>query len=148
MTQRVSLYQEKLIVGLNLFGSVLISTNNVPFSETQELAKNLAEVNKELALAHKRRQEERRRAEAAENLLNPEQRRNVKNDKLKKEEQELTNKIRGTIKAYKEFKTFLQHLMPKIAPADNEGTLVIKLPNIFELKQPCFQIRNMYYREL
>lgn len=95
----------------------------ITYSETQELARNLVEVNKELSSAHKRREEEKRKAEAAENLLNPEERKNAKKDKLKKEAQDLTIKIRSTIRAHKEIKTFLQHLLPKIAPAENEGTL-------------------------
>lgn len=93
---------------------------NSDIKETQELAQNLVEVNKELSAAHKRREEERRKAKAAENLLNPEERKNAKNDQLKKEEQDLKIKIRSTIKAYKEFKNFLQQILPKIAPAQDE----------------------------
>ena len=93
---------------------------NSDIKETQQLAQNLVEVNQELSAAHKRREEERKKAEATENLLNPEERKNAKKNQFKKEEQDLTIKIRSTIKAYKEFKTFLQHILPKIAPADDE----------------------------
>ena len=92
------------------------------YSETKELARNLVEVNKELSSAQKRREEERRKTETAENLLNTEERQNAKIDNLKKEEQDIAIKIRSTIMAYKEFKNFLQHILPKIAPAEKEGT--------------------------
>ena len=86
-----------------------------------QLALNMVEVNKELSAAHKKREEERKKEEAAEKSLNPEQRQSAKIEKLKKEEQELSSKIRGSIKAYKEIKAFLQQLLPKISPADDDG---------------------------
>lgn len=93
---------------------------NSDIKETQELAQNLVEVNEELSAANKRREEERKKVKAAENLLNPEERKNAKYNKLKKEEQDLTIKIRSTIESYKEVKNFLQHILPKIAPAEDE----------------------------
>ena len=57
----------------------------------------------------------------ATSSLNPEERKNARKEKLKMEEEELHQKIRGTIKVYRDIKVFFKDLLPKIAPSDNEG---------------------------
>ena len=57
----------------------------------------------------------------ANSSLNPEERKNARKEKLKMEEQELHQKIRGTIKVYRDIKVFFKDLLPKIAPSENEG---------------------------
>lgn len=93
---------------------------NSDIKETQELVQSLVEINKELSGAHKRRDEERKKAKAVNDLLNPDEKRKANKEIIDKEERDVTQKIRATIRVYKEIKTFLQLLLPRIAPAENE----------------------------
>ena len=57
----------------------------------------------------------------ANSSLNQKEKKNARKEKLENEEQELFQKVRGTINVYKDIKVFFKDLLPKIAPSDNEG---------------------------
>lgn len=93
---------------------------NSDVNETQDLSKSLVEINKELSNAHKRREEERKKAQAVNDLMDPDEQKKARKDKIEKEQHDLTQKTRATIRIFIEIKTFLQALLPRIAPAENE----------------------------
>lgn len=92
--------------------------------EAQALVQNLQEINKELSASHKKRDEERKKTANANSSLNQEEKKNARKEKLEKEEQEILQKVRGTIKVYKDIKVFFKDLLPKIAPSDNKGIYI------------------------
>ena len=79
------------------------------------------EINKELSVSKKKREEERKKSEAYNNALTSDERKNAKIKKMKEELKAIGAKKRGTIKVYQEFKKFLQQLLIKITPNENEG---------------------------
>ena len=79
------------------------------------------EINKELSASKKKREEERKKKEAYNNALTSDERKNAKIKKMKEELKVIAAKKRGTIKVYQEFKKFLQQLLLKITPNENEG---------------------------
>ena len=91
---------------------------------TQDLAKNLNEINKELSAEHKKRGDEKAKAVEANNLLNPDDRKRERKEKLEKENQDVSHKTRSTIKVYREIKSFLQGLLLKVAPPEIEGMFI------------------------
>ena len=56
--------------------------------------------------------------------MDPDEQKKARKDKIEKEQHDLTQKTRATIRIYKEIKTFLQALLPRIAPAENEGKAI------------------------
>ena len=90
---------------------------------TKELTQNLEEVNKELKMAHKKREEEKKRENDARKQTNPNEKRNARIEKLKLENSSISSKTRNTVQIFREIKTFLKTFLPKIAPAANEGII-------------------------
>ena len=60
----------------------------------------------------------------ANSSVSQEEKNNERKGKLEKKEQEIQQKVRDTIKVYKDIKVFLKDLLPKIAPADNKGIYI------------------------
>ena len=90
---------------------------------TKVLTQNLEEVNKELKMAHKKREEEKKRENDARKQTNPNEKRNARIEKLKLENSSISSKTRNTVQIFREIKTFLKTFLPKIAPAANEGII-------------------------
>ena len=85
----------------------------------------MQEVNKELNMAHKKREEEKKKENDARKRTNPNEKRNARIEKLQLEDTNISSKTRNTVQIFREIKTFLKNLLPKIAPAANEGIILI-----------------------
>ena len=104
------------------FGRKNLEGLNNDVKETQALSQNLACVNQELSDAKKCSEIELKKTMDAANCLNLDEQKKMKIDQLHNEEEDITRKIGSTVKAYKEFKNFLQNFLPKIAPPVSENS--------------------------
>ena len=84
----------------------------------------MKEINKELNIAHNKRQEEKKKEYDRRTLISPNEKRNARIEKLQLEEKSITLKKRNTVKIFKEIKVFLKDILPKISPATNEGIFI------------------------